>query len=72
MRYALRAWLTFGARAAFILVAVLGGPEVVRRGRRAWLHLPAVVWAVFVECTATIGPLTAVESHLRTLAGAAA
>jgi hypothetical protein len=71
MRYALLAWLTVGAHAAFILFVVFGGFAVVRRGRLAWLHVPAVVWGVFVEFTGTICPLTPVENRFRALAGAA-
>jgi hypothetical protein len=71
MRYALLAWLTVGIHAAFILFVVFGGLGVVRRGRLAWLHVPAVMWGAFVEFTGTVCPLTPVENHFRALAGAA-
>jgi Protein of Unknown function (DUF2784) len=56
---------------AFVLFAVLGGFLVLRWPRLAWLHIPAVVWAAFVEFSGTICPLTPLEALLRRQAGEA-
>jgi len=49
----------------FILFVLLGG-FLARRWRwLIWLHLPAVVWAVWVEIMAWICPLTHLENTLR-------
>ena len=57
------------AHFAFIVFVVAGGLLVVRFPAVAWLHLPAVAWAVFVEATGRICPLTFVENALRAAAG---
>src|SRR6266480_3518283 len=54
---------------AFVLFALLGGLLVLRTPGLAWLHLPAVVWAAFVEFTGRICPLTPLEVALRQAAG---
>src|SRR5258708_27306255 len=54
---------------AFVLFALLGGLLVLRTPRFAWLHLPAVAWAAFVEFTGRICPLTPLEVALRQAAG---
>ncbi len=56
---------------AFVLFAVLGAFLVLRWPRLAWLHIPAVVWAAFVEFSGTICPLTPMEAFLRRQAGEA-
>ena len=69
MHYGLLADLTVLLHAAFILFAVLGGLLAVRWPRIAWLHLPAVLWAAFIEFSGRICPLTPLENHYRELAG---
>ena len=69
MHYGLLADLTVLLHAAFILFAVLGGLLAVRWPRIAWLHLPAVAWAAFIEFSGRICPLTPLENHYRELAG---
>ena len=59
------------AHLAFIAFVLAGGLLVLRRPRAAWLHLPAVAWAVYAEATATICPLTPLENLWRRRAGAA-
>ena len=54
---------------AFVLFALLGGFLVLRRVGLAWLHLPAVAWAAFVEFSGRICPLTPLEGALRQAAG---
>ena len=56
---------------AFVLFAVLGALLVLRWPRLAWLHIPAVVWAAFVEFNGMICPLTPLEVILRRQAGEA-
>jgi hypothetical protein len=55
----------------FIVWAVLGGLAVLRWPRLAWLHLPAVAWAVWIEASGGICPLTPLEVRLRVAAGQA-
>ncbi len=48
------------------IVFVLGGGVLVLFWRRcAWLHLPAVLWAILIELTGGICPLTPLENWLR-------
>ena len=69
MHYGLLADLTVLVHAAFILFAVCGGLLVLRWPRTAWLHVPAVLWAAFIEFSGRICPLTPLENHYRELAG---
>lgn len=56
---------------AFIVFAVLGGLLIVWWRAVLFLHLPALVWGVFVELTGRICPLTSLENTLRIKAGTA-
>jgi Protein of Unknown function (DUF2784) len=69
VHYGLLADLTVLVHAAFILFAVCGGLLVLRWPRTAWLHVPAVLWAAFIEFSGRICPLTPLENHYRELAG---
>jgi len=53
----------------FVVFVVLGGLLVIRWRRLAWLHLPAVVWGIFIELAGWICPLTPIENRLRRAAG---
>ena len=55
--------------AAFIVFAVFGGFLVFRWRRAAWVHLPTALWAVLVELSGWICPLTPLENLFRHLAG---
>jgi hypothetical protein len=55
----------------FIVWVLLGGLAVLWRGALAWLHLPAVAWAVWVSWTGGVCPLTPLEQSLRRAAGQA-
>jgi hypothetical protein len=55
--------------AAFVLFVTVGGLLVLRWPALAWSHVPAVVWAAFVEFTGRICPLTPLEVALRGHAG---
>ena len=57
------------AHVAFVLFVVAGGLLVLRRRWTAWLHVPAVAWAVVVEYAGWICPLTPLENALRQRAG---
>ncbi|MEP7276556.1 MAG: DUF2784 domain-containing protein, partial [Betaproteobacteria bacterium] len=59
------------AHLLFIAFALAGGALVLWRPRIAWLHLPALAWAAYIEFTATICPLTPLENLFRQRAGAA-
>jgi hypothetical protein len=55
---------------AFIAFAVLGAALLWRWPRVAWLHVPAVAWAAFVELANRTCPLTPFEGFLRRSSGA--
>ena len=71
MPYRLAADAVLAAHLAFVLFVVCGGLLVLRTPRLAWLHLPAVAWAAFVEFSGSICPLTPLEVALRRGAGEA-
>lgn len=54
---------------AFVLFAVFGGLLVYYRRRLAWLHIPAVAWAVLINLVGWVCPLTPLEKSLRLAAG---
>ena len=54
---------------AFVVFVVLGGLLALRWPRAAWLHLPAVAWAAWVELAGWSCPLTPLENRLRAQAG---
>jgi len=53
----------------FVLFAVLGAVMIIWRRWVVWLHLPAVIWAIWIELTGGICPLTPLENWLRRRAG---
>lgn len=55
----------------FIVFAIAGGLWALWWRWAPALHLPAAAWAVFVEATGRICPLTPLENSLRRAAGAA-
>ena len=56
---------------AFVVFAAVGGLLAWRRLAYAWVHLPALAWAAYVEFSGTICPLTPLENRLRVRAGEA-
>jgi hypothetical protein len=54
---------------AFIVFAVFGGLLALVRRQLAWLHLPALAWALWVELSHRVCPLTPLENALRAQAG---
>ena len=69
MGYRLAADAVVLAHGAFILFAVFGGLLALRWRWLPLLHLPAAAWAVFIEATGRICPLTPLEVSLRIAAG---
>ena len=57
------------AHAAFAIFVAAGALLVLRWPRLAWVHLPAVVWGVYMEVSGGICPLTPLENRLRGRAG---
>lgn len=55
--------------AAFVAWAVLGVLAVWRWPRLAALHLPALAWAIWIEASGRVCPLTPLEVSLRREAG---
>lgn len=54
----------------FIIFVVTGGfAAYFWNWRLILLHLPAVVWGIYIEFSGDICPLTPLENHLRHLAG---
>jgi hypothetical protein len=67
--YRLLADAVLVTHAAFVAFVMLGGLPVLRWPRVAWVHLPAVAWAAYIEITGGVCPLTPLENHWRSLAG---
>lgn len=53
----------------FILFVVLGGIMTLVRPKVIWVHIPCVLWAIIIELTGIICPLTPLENELRSRAG---
>jgi hypothetical protein len=49
----------------FILFAMLGSIFALRWPAAAYVHLPALAWALYVELTSSVCPLTSLEIALR-------
>ncbi|EQD67651.1 conserved hypothetical protein, membrane [mine drainage metagenome] len=56
---------------AFVGFVILGGFLAWKWRRAAFAHIPALAWGLWVEVSGQICPLTALEQHLRHLAGQA-
>ena len=56
---------------AFALFAVLGGLLAFRWRWVIWTHLPAALWAVWIEFTNRVCPLTPLENMFRVKGGEA-
>jgi len=69
--YRIAADLLVAVHLAFIVFVLSGGLLVWRWRRLAWLHLPAVLWAVLLELNGWLCPLTPWEQQLRMAAGEA-
>ena len=71
MAYSLAADAVVLLHLLFIAFAVFGGVLVLWVPNIAWLHLPALAWAVWISATHGICPLTPLENSLRRMAGEA-
>lgn len=71
MIYSLLADMVLLLHAAFVLFAGLGGLLVLKWPRLAWGHLPCAAWALWIEFSGAICPLTPLEQWLRRQAGEA-
>lgn len=56
---------------AYVIFVLAGGLLVLRWRWVAWLHLPAVTWAVLLEFRGWLCPLTPLELKLRASGGQA-
>jgi len=54
---------------AFIVFVMAGGFLALKWRFVRWIHLPAVLWAVFIEFAGWICPLTPLENRLRAVSG---
>ncbi len=63
------ATLVVAAHVAFITFVVIGGLFALRWPKLLYLHVAAVIWAVYVEWAGAICPLTPLENTLRAAAG---
>jgi hypothetical protein len=70
MPYRLLADAVLLTHAAFVVFVMLGGLLVLRSPRVAWVHLPVAAWGAGIEFAGAICPLTPLENHWRSLAGA--
>jgi hypothetical protein len=71
MLYRVLADLVMLGHFAYIVFVVGGALLVLHHRAWMWLHLPAVVWGIWVEFLARRCPLTPLENALRAKAGQA-
>jgi hypothetical protein len=69
MIYRILAELVLVIHFCFVLFVVLGGLLALRWPTVLWLHLPAVVWGILVQCFFWACPLTPLENWFRQLGG---
>lgn len=65
MGYRIAAELTLMLHLLFIVFVLFGGLLCLHRTRWFWLHLPSVLWGVWIEWSGWICPLTPLENHFR-------
>jgi len=65
MVYRILADIVVALHFAFVLFVLFGGIGVLCRRFIAWIHAPAVVWAVWIEWAGGVCPLTPLEILLR-------
>ncbi len=68
MGYELVADLILVLHLLFIVFVIFGGLLCLYRVCWAWLHLPAMIWGIWVEWSGRICPLTPLEKYFRQLA----
>ena len=67
--YAVGAGLVVLVHFSFVLFAAAGALLSLKWRRAMWVHLPAVVWAAYIEFSGGICPLTPLENDFRAKAG---
>lgn len=65
MIYRLLADITLVLHFCFVIFLIFGGLLVLRRRFFLWLHLPALVWGIFIEFFQWTCPLTTLENRFR-------
>ena len=71
MAYRILADLVFVLHLLFVVFAVLGGLLAYRWRRAMWVHMPAALWAVWIEFAGWVCPLTPLENRFRAKGGEA-
>jgi hypothetical protein len=69
MMYRILAELVLIIHFCFVLFVVLGGLLVLRWPSILWLHLPAFMWGILVQCFFWACPLTPLENWFRCSGG---
>ena len=69
MPYHLLADVVVVIHLAFVLFALLGALLVIRWRKIIYVHLPAAVWAIWIEISGRICPLTPLENWMRLKGG---
>jgi uncharacterized protein DUF2784 len=67
--YAVGAGLVVLVHFSFVLFVAAGALLSLKWRRAMWVHLPAVVWAAYIEFSGGICPLTPLENDFRAKAG---
>lgn len=68
MWYRLAAELILVLHLLFVFFVLFGGLLCLQRTRWIWLHLPSMIWGVWVEWAGWVCPLTPLENHFRRMA----
>ncbi len=69
MLYAAAAGLVVFLHFLFVIFAVFGSLLLFRFPRICFLHIPALIWAAWIELSGRICPLTPLENYFRGRAG---
>lgn len=69
MKYGLLADTVLVIHLLFIVFVILGGLFLLRWRKAVWIHLPLLAWALVIEFTGWICPLTPIENSLRASGG---
>ena len=69
MVYQIFANLVVVIHLVFVIFAVLGAVLIIWRRWIVWMHIPALLWAVWIEFAGGICPLTPLENWFRIKTG---
>jgi hypothetical protein len=53
----------------FVLFVAAGGLLLLRWPRIVWIHLPMLLWGIYIQFSGGICPLTPLEKYFRQMAG---